>query len=126
GTDLTLSVIDWNATADLDEDAFICGVSGAIAASAAIASLNGAGRLTLSARSVDGRARTIEIGQDGIGAEQAARLFDTGWTARPGGWPAAIGAAVAKAVAEQHGGEAAFIADGRTGTLRLTFNTPIP
>ena len=71
-----------------------------------------------------GELRVVEVTQDeaSLPAGARARFFDSTWTDRPGGWTAAIGAAVARAVAQHHGGEAALVPAGKRGTtLRLTF-----
>jgi hypothetical protein len=50
------------------------------------------------------------------------RFFDLAWADRPGGWLAGLGAITARAVAQQHGGNAVFQAGDRRGSLvRITF-----
>jgi hypothetical protein len=52
----------------------------------------------------------------------ATRFFEASWSDRPGGWAAALGALVARAVAQRHGGDALFMPrEGRGSTTRLTF-----
>ena len=127
GVDIKLNVMDWSASADVDEDAVICAVTGAIAASVGLAGTDGAPQVALAARRVDGRPLTVEITQDRMltDSNAAGRFFDPDWSDRPGGRTAMLGAATAKAVAERHGGDAAFVAgDGRGSTVRLTFGRP--
>jgi hypothetical protein len=121
--DLTLDGIDWNASVNLDEDAVICGVSGAVVASAGLADADERPQITAVARGSEDKGITIEIVHAAAVpvAGIARRFFDAGWSDRPGGETATIGAAAARAVAERHGGDATFIAGpGRGSTLRLT------
>jgi hypothetical protein len=54
---------------------------------------------------------------------EGGRFFDASWTDRPGGWIAGLGASVARAAAQQHGGDAVFLADEQHGsTVRLQFS----
>jgi nitrogen-specific signal transduction histidine kinase len=57
-----------------------------------------------------------------VGPSIASRFFDPLWSERPGGWVAGLGASAARAVAQQQGGSAVFLAGERRGTtIRLTF-----
>lgn len=123
---LKLNIVDWNASADLDEDAVICGISGAVVASAGLIDDGDVPQVIVAARRSDGKRVTIEIVQDTVvpDARMTGRFFDASWSDRPGGRAAMIGAAAARAVAERHGGDAAFIAGvGRGSTVRLTLGT---
>jgi hypothetical protein len=67
---------------------------------------------------------TIEITQDQapVPAAAAGRFFDLSWIDRPGGWPACLGAATARAVVQRDGGSASFATGERRGsTVRLSF-----
>jgi ParB-like nuclease family protein len=122
GIDLTLNVADWNTSSDLDEDALVAAVCGAVVATAGLIGDVEAPQLTLTARRNDGKGAVIEIAQDTIAAGALAdRFFDLAWPDRPGGRAAGIGAAVASAVAGRHAGDAAFVSGaGRGTTVRLT------
>jgi hypothetical protein len=124
--DITLDVnaSDWNAVVPVDEQAFITGVNGAIVATLGLLSQVDGASLVVTATCVSGELGAIEIRQDEvvIPAATAARFFDPSWSDRPGGWFAALGAAAARAVAMQHGGDAVLAAGDRRGsTLRITF-----
>ncbi len=127
--DLRVNLVDGDPSADLDEGALICGVTGAVMA---VAGLLGSGdasqQVTLAVRRWPGEALAVEIAQDVVSPASgvADRFFDRTWSDRPGGWNATIGAAVAQAVAERHGGEAAFLTDGRGSTVRLTLHSTSP
>jgi hypothetical protein len=123
GIDLKVNVADWNTSADVDEDALIAAVCGAVVATAGVIGEVESPQVTLIARRTDGKAIAVEIAQDTVapGASVAHRFFDAAWTDRPGGRAAAIGAAVAHAVADRHAGEAAFVSGvGRGSAVRLT------
>jgi hypothetical protein len=121
---LKLNVLDSNAFADLDEDAAICGVTGAVIAAAALVAEVGAAEIVVVARAPAGKVLSIDVIQEAatVSPGTAARFLDPGWSDRPGGWPAAIGISVARAVAEHHGGDLAYVPrDGRGCTIRQTF-----
>ncbi len=56
-----------------------------------------------------------------LDAVSGERFFDTAWTLRPGGWPAALGAWALKCAVDHHGGEAACEVRQGEARLRLTF-----
>jgi hypothetical protein len=120
--DLRLNILDWNVSADLDEAALVCGIAGAVFASAGLATGADVPELTLVARRPEGKRIIVEVTQDAAVPDAvAARFFDPTWTDRPGGRVAMLGAAVAKAVAEQHGGTASFVtSQARGGSVKLT------
>ena len=123
GIDLKLNVADWNASADVDDDALVAAVCGAIVATAGFLGDAEAPQLALSARRNDSKDIVIDIGQDAVtpGPRASELFFDAGWTDRPGGRAAAIGAAAARAVAERHGGDATFLSTvGRGSIVKLT------
>ena len=81
--------------------------------------------LTLQATSSAGRLRTIDLVQSDVLVTpgEGGRFFDASWVDRPGGWLASLGAAVTKAAAQQHGGDAVFLADEEIGsTVRMQFS----
>jgi hypothetical protein len=124
GIDLHLSATDWNATVAVDESALAAGLTGAIVATLGLVGRVDGVMLTLSAEALGGDLRAVEVAQDGVAVPPAAsaRFFDLAWTDRPGGWLSGVGAAVARAVAEQHGGHARLLAGDRRGTsVRMTF-----
>ncbi|MEQ1575238.1 MAG: ParB/RepB/Spo0J family partition protein [Vicinamibacterales bacterium] len=127
--DLKVNLVDGDPLADLDEGALICGVTGAVmAVSGLLGSVDASQQVTLTVRRWPGEALAVEIAQDVVSpaAGVADRFFDRTWSDRPGGWNATIGAAVAQAVAEHHGGEAAFLTDSRGSTVRLTLHSTSP
>lgn len=121
--DLKVNLVNGDVFGDLDEEGLICGVTGAVIAIAGLGAAD-APQLTVTVRRWSADALAVEVAQPGVspGAGVAGRFFDRTWSDRPGGWAAALGAAVAQAVAERHGGEAAFLTDARGSTLRLTID----
>ena len=76
-----------------------------------------------------GELRAIEVTQDDVAvpATASSRFLDPGWHDRPGGWIAGLGAQVARAVAQQHGGDLVFLAADRRGsTIRFGFTRERP
>ena len=115
---------DWNALVSVDEPAAVLAITGAVIATLGILGPPEGSTIKLSATASAGELRLVEVTQDeaSLPAGVTQRIFDPTWTDRPGGWTAAIGAAVARAVAQHHGGEAALVAAGKRGTtLRLSF-----
>ena len=116
---------DWNAVVSVDEHSFIAGVSGAIIATLGLIGDTDDTSLTLQATSAAGQLRSIELIQADIlvTPSEGGRFFDASWVDRPGGWLAGLGAAVAKAAAQQHGGDAVFLTDEEIGsTVRMQFS----
>jgi hypothetical protein len=129
GIEVKLDVGDWNMAAHLDEEAVVCGLSGAIVATAGVLAGLDDPQVTLLVRRPDGKALTIEIAQDAIvlDASVVERFFDPTWSDHPGGRAGGIGAAAARAVAERHGGAASLIVGLAAGsTVRLTLGRASP
>jgi hypothetical protein len=122
--ELKLNIVEGTASADLDEDALGCGVTGAVLATAGLLESLDRPSITVTVRRWNGKSLAVEVTQEAASPRDgvADRFFDRAWLDRPGGWTAAMGAAAAQAVAERHGGEAAFLTDGRGSTVRLTLN----
>ena len=121
---LHVHAADWNAVVSIDESAMASALTGAIVATIGLLGEPDGATIKVSAAASGGELRTIEVAQDEIGVPAAAgqRFFDPTWTDRPGGWSAALGATTARAVAQQHGGEAVLAVAGKRGTtIRLTF-----
>jgi hypothetical protein len=124
GFDLQLRTADWDALVAVDERALLTGLSGAIAATFGLLEGVESANVKLTAEAVAGQLRTVEVAQDEVAVSTHAslRFFDLAWTDRPGGWLAAFGAATARAVAQQHGGNAVLLVGERRGTVvRMTF-----
>jgi hypothetical protein len=123
GIELKLNILDWNACADVDEEAIVCGVTGAVIAEAGLVGEVEAAEIMLVARASAGKALSIDIVQETATVSPAAsvRFLDSTWSDRPGGWPAAIGIGAARTVAQRHGGDVVYLPrDDRGGTVRLT------
>ena len=115
---------DWNAVVSVDEQSLIAGVSGAVIATLGLIGDTDDTSLTLQATSSAGQLRSIDLIQADVlvTPSEGGRFFDASWAERPGGWLAGLGAAVAKAAAQQHGGDAVFLTDEEIGsTVRMQF-----
>ena len=124
--DITLQVTasDWNAVVSVDEQAFITGVTGAVVATLAIVGQIDGATVSINATCATGELKSVDVVQNEVlvPPSAGARFFDPTWTDRPGGWLACLGAGVTKALAQQHGGDAVFLAgDQRGSTIRMTF-----
>ena len=109
----------------VDEQSFIAGVSGAIIATLGLIGDTDESSLTLQASSSAGQLRSVDLIQADVlvTPTEGGRFFDASWSERPGGWLAGLGAAVAKAAAQQHGGDAVFLTDEEIGsTVRMQFS----
>ncbi|MCC7010195.1 MAG: hypothetical protein IT184_15415 [Acidobacteria bacterium] len=125
GVSLEVQASDWNAVVSVDESSVIAGLTGAIIATIGVLGQPEGATLVLSAAAAGGELRTVEITQDDVvvAPQVAQRFFDATWAERPGGWIAGLGAAAAKAVAQQHGGDARFESDVDAGsTITLGFS----
>ncbi|MEO8070290.1 MAG: hypothetical protein ABI652_02735 [Acidobacteriota bacterium] len=125
GVTVNVQASDWNAIVNVDEVGLIVGLTGAALATFGIVGQGEGSVITMSAEAFNGELRAVDVSQDDVMATPilTGRFFDSTWLERPGGWTAGIGAATAKAVSQQHGGDAAFVAGERSGsTLRLTLN----
>jgi hypothetical protein len=123
GVDVTLHVADWNATADLDEEALAAAVCGAVVAIVGLMDGVESPRVALRVRAPEDSTLTIEVAQDAVvvDAADADRFFDATRPDELGGRLAAIGANAARVVARRHAGDAMFVVDAvRGGTVRLT------
>jgi light-regulated signal transduction histidine kinase (bacteriophytochrome) len=123
GVDITMQIADRNAMLDLDEEALVAAVAGAVVATAGVMEGIESPRVGVTARPADDGDLIIEVSQDAVAVDpaDAERFFDASRPERLGGRLAAIGAAAVRVVAQRHAGEAAFVSDaGRGSTLRLT------
>jgi hypothetical protein len=116
---------DWNAVVPMEESSVVAAVTGAIIATLGVLGQADDSQLVVHATTGAHELKSIEVMQDelAISPDVGARFFDASWAERPGGWVGGLGAAVAKQVAQQHGGEAVFLVGDRLGsTLRLNFS----
>jgi hypothetical protein len=122
GVEVAMHVADWNAAADLDEEALVAAVSGAVVAIAGLMEGVESPQVHVNARAVSESDLILEVTQDAVAIDPADgdRFFDAMRPDRIGGRLAALGAAVARAVAQRHAGDAAFVVDARGCTVRLT------
>jgi hypothetical protein len=122
GVSLHVSADDWNARVAVHESEFKLGLAGAIRALlSAVPDVDGA-TIRVTATIADDALQAIEISQDMVQVPSVpSRFFDLSWIDRPGGWPAAFAAAVARAFAQREGGSATLVPGERRGaTLRMT------
>ncbi len=125
GLTMHVDASDWNAVVSVDEASVIAGVSGAVVATLGIIGQTDSATLTLSAVAAGGSLRSIDLtqGEVLVTPGEGGRFFDPSWGDRPGGWIAGFGAAVARAAAQQHGGDAIFLTDEDHGsTVRMQFS----
>jgi hypothetical protein len=123
GIGLRLNPGDSSVSADADEEGVVCGVTGAVIATAGLMEGLETPEITLTARGSTGKGVTIDVAQDAVSVPGTVvgRFLDGRWSDRPGGWLAAIGAGAAKVMADNHSGESLFLPrDGRGSTVRLT------
>jgi hypothetical protein len=116
---------DWNAVVAVDEPSLMAGVSGAVIATLGLIGDTDEAALTLQATASGGQLRSIDLVQTDVFVtpSEGGRFFDASWADRPGGWLAGLGAAVAKAAAQHHGGDAVFLTDDEIGsTVRMQFS----
>ena len=100
------------------------GLTGAVFATLGLAGRADGMTIRLGASASGGELRSVDVVQEDVmvAPSIASRFFDPLWAERPGGWIAGLGASVARAVAQHHGGSAVFLAGERRGTtLRLNF-----
>jgi hypothetical protein len=124
GVTLQLQASDANAIVAVDAPLVTAAVTGAVIATLGLmGEAEGATiRVTLDAAGHD--LRSIEVTQDLVSVPAAAglRFFDAGWSDRPGGWTAGMGALSARGAAQHAGGSASVVAGDRRGsTVRLSF-----
>ena len=124
GFNLTVQASDWNAAVSVDEQALVTGVTGAVFGTLGVVGRTDGVTVRLNASASAGELRSIEVTQDDVmvAPSIASRFFDPLWADRPGGWVGGLGASAARAVAQQQGGSAVFLAGERRGTvIRLNF-----
>ena len=102
----------------------LVGITGAIMAQLGLVAGTDHAVIRVQASVRHGESVSIEVTQDAAPASGHDRFFDSGWTSRPGGWLAALGAASARLTAERLGGTATLLpADRRSCTIR--WNAPL-
>jgi len=122
GITLNVNASDWNAVVAVDELGLIAGVTGALVSTLGLIGQADGAAITVNAMAASGELRSVDVVQDEVlvAPSIGGRFFDASWADRPGGWFAGLGAATARAVAHQHGGDAVFLADEKHGsTVRL-------
>ena len=122
---LEVETSDWNAVVAVDEPSLVAGVSGAVIATLGLIGDTDEASLTLHAVASAGQLQSIDLVQTDmvVTPTEGGRFFDPSWADRPGGWLAGLGAAVAKAASQQHGGDAVFLTDEEIGsTVRMGFS----
>ena len=125
GVKFVVEASDWNGVVSVDEQSVVAGVNGAVIATLGLIGDADHATLTLQATSSAGQLRSIDLVQSDVlvTPSEGGRFFDSSWADRPGGWLAGLGAAVAKAATQQHGGDAVFLADEEIGsTVRMQFS----
>jgi hypothetical protein len=121
---LDVQASDWNAVVAVDEASLIAGLNGALVSTLGVIGQADGATIAITATAAGGELKTVDVVQDEVlvAPSDGGRFFDPSWTDRPGGWFAGFGAATARAVAHQHGGEAVFLAGEHHGsTVRLQF-----
>lgn len=122
GVALQLHVSDGNAMVAVDVSLVTTGVTGAVMATLGLMDDAEGASIRVTFDVAGHELRSVEVTQDLVSAPSVAalRIFDAGWTDRPGGWTATMGALVAKAAAQQSGGTATFVPGDRRGsTIRM-------
>ena len=124
GFSVQVHASDWNAAVSVDEPAIVTGLTGAVFGTLGLIGRTEGVTIRLNASASAGELRAVEVMQDEVMVPPsiASRFFDPLWADRPGGWVAGLGASAARAVAQQQGGSAVFLAGERRGTtIRLNF-----
>jgi hypothetical protein len=122
---LHVSASDWNAVVPIDEAGLLVGLTGAIIATLGLLDQAEDSEIRVHAMTSEHELRAVEITQKdlAIAPDAGGRFFDQHWIDRPGGWAAALGATVARQVAQQQGGDAIFLVSDHVGsTLRMNFS----
>lgn len=125
GVTLHVHAADWNATLVVDEQEFVAGLTGAVVATMGLVGQAESPVIRLVAAASADDVQTVEVVQEVVAVAPSAggRFFDLSWIDRPGGWPACLGAAAARAVVQRDGGSATFLTGERRGsTVRLSFS----
>ncbi len=123
GVSLDLCIPDWNVSAVVDVRRMVTGLMGAFIATLGLVEQQPGATVNVMIVGSPDEPLALDVAQEaaGVPAGLAARFFEPGDTARPGGWPALIAALVARAVAREHGGDATFASRrGAGSTLRMT------
>jgi hypothetical protein len=117
GIDLTVTAGDWNVTVDVDDEALVAAIAGAVVATASLADTEN-GRVALRLHPAGASGLSIEISQPAAQPDTAIvrRFFDPSWIDRPGGRFVAMGAAAVRVVAAYHGGDATVMIDPDRGS----------
>src|SRR5262245_52361000 len=129
GVGVTLNVVDWNLAGDVDEEALVAGVAGAVVATAGLMDAVDSPHVSIMVHAADGADVAIDVMQDAVNVDRADAdaFFEPARPDRLGGQLAATGAAIARAVARRHAGDATFEADAECGsTVRLTLAIATP
>lgn len=123
GVTLRVFASDWNASAAVDEEVLLTGLSGAILSTLGLVGRVEGTTVRLDVESLAGDVRTIEVSQQEVSVPASAsrRFFEVSWTDRPGGWFGGVAAAATQAAARLHRGDAVLLVGDRRGTtVRLT------
>jgi len=126
GVSVKTRIDDRAYPAQIDGDVCGIGVTGALLAMVALTGSGSQASVTVNASQSSEREVVVTIAgaADQIEMSMAERFFDSGWTERPGEWPALMGALSAKVAAERSGGSAAFSLDPERGaSIRLVFRS---
>lgn len=120
GVDVQACVPDWNVSAEVDEKALSFGIAGAVIALIELMNRPEGGVITLMAAPAGG-SLCVDVAQDTMAVPAGVRehFFDPGWSDRPGGWAATLGASAAKAAAAIHGGDAFLVPQDAGFAVRL-------
>jgi hypothetical protein len=127
GAQLHIVTNDWNATAEVDEAAFVTGVTGAVFATLGLIDDPVGVSLRVTIKSASGELLSIEVAQDDVTVPDAVLegFWDVTATGLAGrGLLPALGAAAARAYATLSGGQATIAAGRRGSVLRLEFERP--
>ncbi len=120
---LQIAAPDWNTSVSVDAAVLVTGITGAVIATFGLLGRLEGAIVTITVDASAGELRSIDVAQEDVALPASAshRFFDHGWGEHPGGWIAGVGAAVARAAAQQHGGSATLLIGERRGTVvRLT------
>ncbi len=107
-------------SAALDGDALAVGIEGAVLWVLGHGPADGA-MIVLALDGTDGRLESVEVSQEFGGVVPRADRAPSGRQATGDNWAATLGASAAKAVAELHGADAAFLAGDGRNTVRFVF-----
>jgi hypothetical protein len=123
GVGLEIQASDEAGAVTVPDAPVLIGITGAITAQLGLIAGTDHAVIRVQATARHGESVSIEVAQDAAPLPASAhdRFFDMGWTSRPGGWLAAMGAASARLTAERQGGTASLLpADRKSCTIRWT------